>query len=76
MDAFVPSADRNAMFACGTNDVDLSGDMTPVERVDTDLVEGNLESCKDKTFKEVDYYFNTYSDLIQHQGHIRILNRT
>jgi hypothetical protein len=61
---------RDAMIACGINDVTLfDGDTPPAQRIAADLFGDNFATCcMDKSFEELDQEFKTYLDLTQLQG--------
>ena len=64
---------RDAMTACGVNDVDVFLGDTPAFRLATDIFGDDFTSFMDKTFEELDSDFKTYSALTQVQGKIRLL---
>ena len=45
---------------------------TPVQMLAEDIFSDDFATCMDKTHKELDSDFKTYSDLTQNQGQIRI----
>ena len=63
----------DAMIACGVNNVDAFLGDTPAFRLATDIFGNDFTTCMDKTFKELDSDFETYSDLTQAQGKIHLL---
>ena len=56
---------RNAMIACGVNDVDVFLGDTSAFRLATDILGNDFTTCTDKFFEELDSNFKTYSDLTQ-----------
>ena len=62
----------DALIACGMDNVALFMEETPAQRVADDIFDNTFSSCMDITFKELDDYFKTYSDLTVVQGQIRI----
>ena len=63
---------REAMRECGVNDNDNFDGKTPAQRLAEDIFSDDFATCMDKTHKELDSDFKTYSDLTQNQGQIRI----
>ena len=60
------------MVECGVNDTDAFEGKTQAERLATDLFGDDFQMCMDKTHIELDSDFETYSDLTQAQGQIRV----
>jgi hypothetical protein len=54
---------RDAMIACGIDNVALFFDETQAQRIAEDIFGDLFTSCMDITFKELDDHFKTYSDL-------------
>jgi hypothetical protein len=67
---------RDAMIACGVNDVTLVDVDTPAQRIAANLFGDDFATCMDKSFEELDQEFKTYSDLTQLQGQIRLMPGT
>ena len=61
------------MIACGVNYINVFLGDTPAFHLATDIFGDDFTTCMDKTFKEFDSYFKTYSNLTQAQGQIRLL---
>ena len=64
---------RQNLVACGANDVDSFNEETSAQRLARDLFEDAFESCKDKSFEDLDSDFKTCSELTQAQGQVRLL---
>ena len=64
---------RDAMIACGVNDVNLFDGDTPAQRIAADLFGDDFDTCMDKSYEELYGEFKTYTDLTQAQGQIRLM---
>ena len=62
-----------AMIACGIDNNALFDGETQAARIASDIFDDTFTTCMDKSFKELDADFKTYSDLTQAQGQIRLL---
>ena len=62
----------DALIACGVDNVGLFMDETPAQRIADDIFDNLFTTCMDMTFKELDDFFKTYSDLTIAQGQIRL----
>ena len=62
----------DAMIACGIDNEALFLEETQAQRIAADIFGDLFTSCMDITFKELDEYFKTYSDLTVAQGQIRL----
>jgi hypothetical protein len=59
---------RDAMVACGVNNVNVFDGDTPAERIAAGLFGDNFATCMDKRFVELHSEFKTYADLTINQG--------
>jgi hypothetical protein len=62
----------DALIAYGVDDVALFNDQTQAQRIAEDIFDESFSSCMDPTFKELDDYFKTYTEVTVAQGHIRL----
>ena len=62
-----------AMIACGVNNVHHFNGESHAARLSDEIFSNDFASCTDKTPKELEDDFLTYSDLTQLQGQIRLL---
>ena len=63
---------REAMAECGVNDDDNFDEKSSAQRIASDIFSDDFSTCMDKSHKELDSDFKSYSDLTQNQGQIRI----
>ena len=59
---------RDALRECGVNDYDNFDGRTPSQRLAEDIFSDDFATCMDKTHKELDSDFKTYSDLPRTRG--------
>jgi hypothetical protein len=62
----------DAMIACGVDNVGLFMEETQAQCMADDIFDSVFTTCKDMTFKELDDYFKTYTEVTVAQGHIRL----
>ena len=60
------------MIACGVNNVDILLGDTPAFCFATDILGNDFTTCMGKKIVELDSNFNTYSNMTQAQGKIRL----
>ena len=62
-----------ALVGCGVDNTQLFNDHTPVWRLSDEIFGDDFESCMDKTTKELEDDFRSFSELTQAQGQNRLL---
>ena len=67
---------RNAMIAYGMDDVQLFNGETQAQRFSTEVFDNDFTACMDKTFKELDDDFKSYSTLTVANGQVRLSSGT
>ena len=63
---------RDAMIACGMHGVHLFDGETQAQRFATEVFDNDFTACMDKTFKELDGDFKSYSTLTIANGQVRL----
>ena len=63
---------RDAMIACGMDDVHLFDGETQAQRFATEVFDNDFTACMDKTFEELDDDFKSYSTLTIADGQVRL----
>ena len=58
----------DAMVLCGINNVTLFDGLNAAQRIAADVFDDDFNTCLDKSFKELDADFKTYSELTVGQG--------
>ena len=67
-----PFSVLDAMILSGINNVDQFNGQTPAERMATEIFDDDFESCIDKTYKELDEDFQSFSSLTVALGRITL----
>ena len=63
---------RNALIACGVDDVALYDGVTAAAWLANDIFDNDFNDCMDKTYEDLDDNLKAYSTMTVANGHIRL----